>query len=94
MYLGQEYQLADWFIIHFTENNGMAFGMEFAGENGKLFLSLFRIIAVAAIGYYLHMIVKTHSKTLLITSVSLIFAGAMGNIIDSTIYGVVFSNSD
>ncbi len=94
MYLGQEFKIADWFIIHFTENNGMAFGMEFAGENGKLFLSLFRIIAVSGIGYYLYTLVKSKAKTLLITSMSLIFAGALGNIIDSTFYGVIFSGSE
>ena len=54
MYLGQEYNVAgNWFIIHFTENNGMAFGMEFGGQWGKYFLSVFRIIAVGAIFYYL-----------------------------------------
>ena len=54
MMLGQEHQIFDWFIIHFTENVGMAFGMEFGGEYGKLALSIFRIIAVAGIGYYLY----------------------------------------
>ena len=54
MYLGEEIKIAgNWFIIHFTENNGMAFGMEFAGEYGKLFLTLFRIIAIGGIGWYL-----------------------------------------
>ncbi len=94
MYLGQEFRIADWFYIHFTENNGMAFGMEFAGENGKLILSLFRIIAVSGIGYYLYTIVKHQASGVLITSMALIFAGAMGNIIDSTFYGVMFSGSE
>lgn len=94
MYLGQEFRIADWFFIHFTENNGMAFGMEFAGENGKLILSLFRIIAVSGIGYYLYTIVKHKASGVLVTSMALIFAGAMGNIIDSTFYGVLFSDSD
>ena len=59
MHLGEEFSiLGDWFIIHFTENKGMAFGLEFAGDNGKLFLSLFRIIAVIAIGYYLFKLSK------------------------------------
>ena len=94
MYLGQDIQIADWFIIHFTENNGMAFGMEFGGGYGKLFLSIFRIIAVTGIGYYLTFLVKHKASQLLILSVTLIFAGAMGNIIDSTFYGVLFSDSD
>ncbi len=52
MYLGQEYTVfSDWFIIHFTENNGMAFGLELGGETGKILLSVFRIIAVSVIGY-------------------------------------------
>ena len=95
MYLGQEFHIAgDWFIIHFTENNGMAFGMEFAGEYGKLFLSVFRIFAVIGIGWYLNHLVKTKSHFLFITAMALIFAGALGNIIDSTFYGMIFSSSD
>ena len=68
MYLGQEFHLfGNWFIIHFTENNGMAFGMEFAGENGKLFLSIFRIIALTGIGWYLTQLVKSkaHSSVII-----------------------------
>ncbi|MFM7901641.1 MAG: signal peptidase II, partial [Bacteroidota bacterium] len=92
MYLGQEYHIAgDWFIIHFTENNGMAFGLEFAGEYGKLFLSLFRIVAVFGIGWYLNRLVIEKAHPLLITSMSLILAGAIGNIIDSAFYGIIFS---
>ena len=90
MYLGQEFHIAgDWFIIHFTENNGMAFGMEFAGEFGKLFLSLFRIVAVAGIGWYLNMLVKQKAHHILITSIALIFAGAMGNIIVGILGGII-----
>lgn len=92
-YLGQEFKIADWFIIHFTENNGMAFGMEFAGEYGKLFLSIFRILAVAAIFYYMWKISKDGSPKGLIYSIALIFAGALGNIIDSSFYGVLFNDS-
>jgi len=94
MTLGQEYKiLGDWFIIHFTENNGMAFGLEFGGEAGKLALSLFRIAAVIGIGYGLHYMVKQKYHRGFILNVALIFAGAMGNIIDSTFYGVLFSES-
>jgi signal peptidase II len=95
MYLGQEYNIfGNWGIIHFTENNGMAFGMEFAGNYGKLFLSIFRILAVAAIGWYLFSLTKKKESSFgLILSVSLIFAGAIGNIIDSAFYGLLFSDS-
>ena len=94
MTLGQEYNiLGDYVIIHFTENNGMAFGWEFGGEAGKLALSLFRIIAVCAIGYVVvHLIQKKYHRGLIL-NVSLIFAGALGNIIDSTFYGMIFSES-
>lgn len=91
MYLGQEFKiLGNWFIIHFTENNGMAFGMEFGGEFGKLALSLFRILAVAGIGYGLFYLVKHKYHRGLIINVALIFAGALGNIIDSTFYGLIY----
>ncbi len=91
MYMGQEYHiLGDWFIIHFTENNGMAFGLEFGGEFGKLALSLFRIVAVGGIGYGLHYMIKHKYHRGLILCVSLIFAGALGNIIDSVFYGLIY----
>jgi signal peptidase II len=95
MFIGQEYHIfGDWFIIHYTENNGMAFGMEFAGGYGKLFLSLFRIIAIGAIGYYLYTLTKKKDTSFgLILSISLIIAGAIGNIIDSAFYGLLFSDS-
>ncbi|WP_029286866.1 lipoprotein signal peptidase [Pedobacter sp. R20-19] len=91
MYLGQEFNIiGKWFIIHFTENNGMAFGMEFGGEFGKLALSLFRIAAVAGIGYGLHYLIKHKYHRGLILNVALIFAGALGNIIDSVFYGKIY----
>lgn len=94
MTLGQEFRVfGDWFIIHFTENNGMAFGMEFGGEFGKLALSLFRIVAVIGIGYGIHHMVKHKYAQGFILSVSLILAGALGNILDSAFYGVIFSES-
>jgi signal peptidase II len=93
MVLGQEYHVADWFIIHFTENVGMAFGMEFGGDYGKVFLSIFRIIAVAAIGYYMYSVAKNGASNIVLVSLSLVFAGALGNIIDSTFYGIIFSDS-
>jgi signal peptidase II len=94
MYLGQEYNVfGNWFIIHFTENNGMAFGMEFAGGYGKLFLTLFRIIASGAIFWYLLTLIKKKVSLALVLTVSLIFAGAVGNIIDSAFYGLIFNES-
>jgi len=94
MYLGQEIPvIGSWFILHFTENEGMAFGMKFGGEFGKLTLSIFRIIAIAGIGWYLHHLVRTRQRPGLILSVTLIFSGALGNMIDSAFYGLVFSDS-
>lgn len=91
MHLGQEFKIiGNWFIIHFTENNGMAFGMEFGGEFGKLALSLFRIAAVAGIGYGLHHLIQHKYHRGLILNVALIFAGALGNIIDSVFYGKIY----
>lgn len=93
MILGQEFVIFDWFIIHFTENVGMAFGMEFGGDHGKLALSIFRILAVGAIGYYLFSVTKKGASNIVIVALSLVFAGALGNIIDSTFYGLIFSDS-
>jgi signal peptidase II len=93
MYLGQEFPvLGNWFFIHFTENPGMAFGMEFGGDYGKLALSLFRIVAVSAIGYVLFTLPKETPKGLKICG-ALVLAGAIGNIIDSVFYGVIFNDS-
>lgn len=94
MYLGQEFAVfGNWFIIHFTENNGMAFGLEFGGDVGKIILSVFRIIAVAGIGYFLFTYAKKGVKTGLIIAGSLIFSGALGNILDSAFYGIIFNDS-
>jgi signal peptidase II len=93
MFLGQEYHITDWFIIHFTENNGMAFGMELGKEYGKLLLSVFRLGAIGAIFYYLFKIIKEKAPNGLIICISLILAGAIGNILDSVFYGAVFSSS-
>lgn len=95
MFLGQEFKVFDeWFIIHFTENEGMAFGWELGGEYGKLFLTIFRLFAVAAIGYFLYDLIRKKAHQGFIISISLIFAGAVGNIIDSVFYGVIFSESN
>ena len=93
MMLGQEYQIFDWFIIHFTENKGMAFGMEFGGKIGKYFLSIFRIVAIGFIGVYLKKLAAQNIKKGIIYSIALILAGAIGNMIDSAFYGLIFSES-
>lgn len=93
MYLGQEYQVFDWFYIHFTENNGMAFGMEFGGDWGKLGLSLFRIVFVVFMASFLLKLIRKNADKVLIVSLSLVLAGAVGNIIDGTLYGILFSES-
>lgn len=89
--LGQNVtQVTDWFYIHFTENPGMAFGFEFGGEYGKLALSIFRILACIGGAFYIrHMVIKK-DHALFIFSVSMILAGALGNILDSAFYGVLF----
>jgi signal peptidase II len=80
-------------MLHFIENNGMAFGMEMGGKPGKLILSMFRLIAIFAIGWYLSGLVKKHASTALILATSAILAGAIGNVIDSAFYGLIFSQS-
>jgi signal peptidase II len=91
--LGEEHQFFPWFRILFIENEGMAWGTVIPGAYGKLFLTVFRILAVAGIGYWLWDSVRKHSSNYLIVAIALIFAGAFGNIIDSVFYGVVFSDS-
>ena len=93
MYLGQEHHIFDWFYIHFTENNGMAFGMEFGGDWGKLALSLFRIVFVVFMASFLLKLIRKNADKVLIVSLSLVLAGAIGNIIDGTLYGILFSES-
>ncbi len=76
--------------LQFVENDGMAFGLRFGGNMGKLLLTLFRIVAVTVIGVILLRLVRQKREAWLITSLSLIFAGALGNIIDSAFYGLIF----
>lgn len=94
MYLGEEIRFADWAIIHFTENNGMAFGMEFGGEYGKVFLTTFRLLFVAAIFFYLKKLVQENANKLYIYCIAMVIAGAAGNIIDSVFYGKIFNGSE
>ena len=94
MTLGEQISVIEnLFYIHFTENYGMAFGLELEGTYGKLLLSLFRILAVFGIGWYLFILVKQKAHSGLIFSISLIMAGAIGNILDSAFYGLMFSES-
>lgn len=83
----------NWFQIFFIENEGMAWGVELPGEYGKLFLTLFRILAVGGIAYWLHDSVKKHGSNYLIVAIALILTGAFGNIIDSVFYGIIFDDS-
>jgi signal peptidase II len=94
MVIGEEISLfGNWGIIHFIENNGMAFGMEMGGKPGKFILSIFRIIAITGIGWYLTSLVRKKANIFLILAISFIMAGAIGNIIDSAFYGIIFSES-
>lgn len=90
--LGESITIFPWFRILFIENNGMAFGIEILG---KLFLSLFRIVAIGFIGYYLYKLTEKvrHYTTGFVVCMAAIFAGALGNIIDSLFYGILFSES-
>jgi len=85
--------VTSWFKILLIENEGMAWGTEIPGAYGKLILTLFRLVAVAGIGYWLWDSVKKHSSNFLIVAISLILAGAFGNIIDSVLYGLIFNES-
>ena len=95
MMTGEEFNVfGNWFKILFIENNGMAFGMELGeGKIGKTFLSLFRIIAVGAIGWYIFKLIRDKAPTGVLFSFALIFCGALGNIIDSMFYGMIFEHS-
>lgn len=94
MTLGQEIPvLGHWFILHFTENEGMAFGLTFGGSAGKLMLSIFRIIAAGIIGYYIYHLDKKGASNGLLVCFALIMAGALGNIFDSAFYGMIFNDS-
>lgn len=83
----------EWARLHFTENEGMAFGITMAGEYGKLFLTLFRIIAVGFLGHFIYRLIQSNESTGLLISFTLILAGALGNVIDCVSYGVIFSES-
>ena len=97
--LGDSYEVFEWFKIHFIENSGAAWGaklndfLPISEDTAKLILTVFRLFAVAGIGYWLFDSIKKQSPKTLVLAVSLIFAGALGNIIDSVFYGVFFNDS-
>lgn len=97
--LGDSIEVFEWFKILFIENSGAAWGAKLSDflpisePAGKLILTVFRLFAVAGIGYWLFDTIKKESSKVLILAVSLIFAGALGNIIDSVFYGVIFDDS-
>lgn len=88
--IGESIDVFSWFKIFFIENNGMAFGMEIVG---KLFLTIFRIIAVGGLAYFIYFLIKKQARQGFVLAVSLLLAGAAGNIFDSVFYGVLFSDS-
>ena len=94
MVIGQEINIfGRWGILHFIENNGMAFGLEMGGMTGKIILSVFRIAAICGIAWFLISSIKKNASTALILAVAAILAGAVGNLIDSAFYGMIFSES-
>ena len=95
MALGSSIPVFDgWFLIRFIENPGMAFGIDIPSKFGKPALTLFRIIAACIIGWYLASLIKRKAPVGFVICISLILAGAIGNIIDSMFYGLIFSESN
>ena len=83
----------NWFFIRFIENPGAAFGFEWGGNYGKLILSVFRLLAIGALGYYIFYLYRKKAPAGVLAGFSLIFAGALGNVLDSAFYGLLFSES-
>ena len=90
---GQIQVIGDWFKLHYTLNPGMAFGMELGSEYGKLILTLFRLVAMVGIAYYLYYLARKKVHSGLLWCIALILGGAIGNVIDSTFYGVLLDNA-
>lgn len=94
MFIGEEIPLiGSWCRLHFIENEGMAFGMAFGGRVGKLVLTLFRLLASGALLWFMCYQIKKNARMLFIVSLALIFCGAIGNVIDSCFYGLIFNES-
>lgn len=98
--LGEEFRVFEWFKIYFVENDGMAWGtkisdfVSFISERtAKIALTVFRIVAIIGIGYWLVQTTKNKSPKVLLLAIAFIFAGALGNIIDSVFYGILFNDS-
>jgi len=91
MYIGQDFPVfGNWFLIHFVENPGMAFGWELGGKGGKTILSLFRLVAIVVIIWYMRILIREKAPQGFLICVSLVLAGAIGNMIDCTFYGLIF----
>ena len=91
--LYDEVEVFEWFRIVFVENEGMAWGAKIPGSKGKLILTLFRLVAIVGIGYWLWDVIRKKNPRIMIIAVALIFAGAFGNVIDSVFYGLIFEDS-
>lgn len=90
MMLGERKIITDWFQIYFVENPGMAFGMEFGGDYGKIILIVFRILVSGLLLFWIWTLVNRKSPNILVIPLTMIFAGAVGNIVDSLFYGMIF----
>ncbi len=94
MMIGESFPIfGQWSYIYFTENPGMAFGMQFGGQIGKIILTFFRIALVTVGSVYIYRLMKQNAPIYVLLTLALIFAGALGNIIDSLFYGMIFSDS-
>jgi len=93
-FMGQEHQVTNWFRLHFIENEGMAYGWKLGGEWGKMALTIFRLVAVILGTFYIRNIIRNNYHTGFIICATLIYAGAIGNLVDSLFYGMIFENSD
>ena len=93
MHIGEDFPVfGNWFLIHFVENPGMAFGWELGGKAGKMFLSIFRLVAIVGFVWYIRMLIRQHAPQGFIICISLVLAGAIGNMIDCAFYGLIFNS--
>jgi signal peptidase II len=93
MSIGQDFSVfGNWFLIHFVENPGMAFGWELGGKSGKMFLSIFRLVAIVGFIWYIRILISEKAPHGFIICVSLVLAGAIGNMLDCAFYGLIFDS--